>query len=45
MMKVVRTIGRWLRDVVRDVMSASGGPPASASGERLRQESEVKRIR
>jgi hypothetical protein len=45
MMKVVRAIGRWLRNVGRDVMSGDGGPPASLSGERLRQQQQVQQDR
>jgi hypothetical protein len=45
MMKVVRAVGRWLRNVARDVMSVDGGPPASASGERLRQQQQVQQGR
>ena len=45
MMKVVRAIGRWLRNVGRDVMSGDGGPPATFSGERLRQQTQVEHMR
>jgi hypothetical protein len=45
MMKVVRAIGRWLRNVGRDVMRADGGPPASFGGERLRQQQQVQHDR
>jgi len=41
-MKVVRAIGRWLRNVGRDVMRADGGPPANISGERLRQQQQTR---
>jgi hypothetical protein len=45
MTKVVRAIGRWLRNVGRDVMNADGGPPASSSDERLRQQQQVQHDR
>jgi hypothetical protein len=43
--KVVRAIGRWLRNVGRDVMTTGGGPPATLSGERLRQQQQVEQMR
>ncbi len=44
MMRVIRAIGRWLRNVGRDVVSGSGPRSLGSGGERFREQSMVQEI-